>query len=85
MKAELSRITRDISDNILKNHKPSFKIDPMRNVVTIEKLQKIDESFKNMGEKMGVIIKSDAIWNKVSVKEQSDRIKQTVMKRKLRL
>ena len=47
----------------------------MRNVVTIDKLQKIDESFKNMGEKMGLIQKSDAIWNKVSVKEQSDRIK----------
>ena len=85
MKYELQRIKRDISDNVLEHHRPGIKIDPLRNVVTMDKLKKIDDSFKNLGMKLGVIQKSDAIWNKISVSEQSDRIRELLKRKKLRI
>ena len=59
-------------------------IDPLSIKITSNKLIKCDETFNNMADRLQEM-RRNGNWNKTSVKEQSQRIRELTKKRKERM
>ena len=68
------------------DHKPldGQGIDPLSMKITSNKLIKCDETFNNMADRLQEM-RRNGNWNKTSVKEQSQRIRELTKKRKERM
>lgn len=68
------------------DHKPldGQGIDPLSIKITSNKLIKCDETFNNMADRLQEM-RRNGNWNKTSVKEQSQRIRELTKKRKERM
>ena len=68
LQTELSRIQKDINDNVLKDHKhpDGLTYDHEKLVVTTDQLIEIDKTYTKMGERLEDM-KMNGQWNKTSV------------------
>ena len=85
LKAELNRLRRDITDNVIGEHRSPFSTGrkkPTKKVSTAA-LQKMDASYMEISQQLNDI-ESKKAWNQTDVKTQSERIRQVLLKKKRR-
>ena len=70
MHAQLRMLRRDITNNVLEQHRNSGSNAKMKTKVTVRELVGVEEALLDMDEKLDKL-QENKFWNKTSVKEQA--------------